>query len=333
MLIGLSAYSQEFPAPTWAFTDIDNDSAYLSWYSPNSKSLSHYNIYYYGFNDDQPLKIASTTDTTFSWLLPEFRYSMNFLLCAEYEDPQGISDTLYQNWTILTLMDLPVEFSFEDYNHRLFTSNLVEGAVNWELTNSNYYSETHSAVFAPTSENEKCQLISAPYSCPTSVIVKFMCKIPSNGEKSDTLRVGKMNLVTKHYYSEPLTNINDWQQLQFELGTGEYHLFFEATSGMGNGIFIDNIKIESATNIQNIIQGNFPLKIAPHPVIENSTISLPENIHKAHLKIYAANGQVLLSETINKSLTISKNDYPSGVYLYEATLENGVISKGKIVIK
>jgi hypothetical protein len=335
ILVGISVYGQEFPSPHNYSSTIDNDSIYMTWQAPEGKTLSHYNIYFYGYTPDNPLKIGTTTNTAFTWALPDFKYTMHFLVSAEYENPYGNSDTIHDIWTAPILLEIPTAISFDNGIYQYsFTSNIIYGTDFWTLTDNTSYSGTHSAQFISTTENAKSQLKSAPFE-GANLIVKFMCKIPANGSNSDTLRLKKAVNSGQPNYFETLTNINDWQQIQYEFDAADVnsHLLFEATCGMGNGVFIDDVTIESIVSIPNQKDEVAKINIAPHPVTETSILTLPKTDEEAIVKIYSTTGQIMFVKTIKNSLRISNSNFPAGMYLYEVTFKNGEKLHGRIVIQ
>ena len=264
----IKGYNQNFPPPTNISVDFYNDSVHLSWHSPDSKFLSHYNIYFNScWEDGDLLHIATTTDTTYSQALPVFHYIMNFGLSAEYFDPAGQSDTVLICCGIPGLLELVV-IDFEEptiYGNSM-ASCILEGDENWELIDSVSYSPDHCAAFITDSIGSKSLLHTMPVMIDEDdvPIIGFMVKIPENNQASDTLRLYHGG----EPYGDTLYAINDWQFFNYSegLGLGNCSPFeFEAIGGGGAGIFIDDISLSSCTDIGNLFVIDFHLSIFPTP--------------------------------------------------------------------
>lgn len=338
-------YSQDFPPPANFSVNMGNDSIELNWMPPESKSFVHYNIYY-GYHDGLQVKIGSTTDTCYTLPIPTFFNTMELGLTAEYNDPYGESDTIWNYMAILMTWLLPVEIDFED--HSVYGSGLTAsigaGSDNWELTEADFYSQSHSAAFNSVHVNSKASLITAEICLyPTSQIptISFMCKLPPKNGLSDTLKLYYENANNYVLISDPVYNIDDWQLFTFtpdSMPATGFRFAFEATAGGGNGVYLDDIKVEDKTVfVEEHKIMNSSLKVEQNPVA--SLLSLDIYLKEKTLcsfMLYTIEGHLVRSveeqflETGNQKISIDISDLCAGLYIIEATLNQQLITK-KIV--
>ncbi|NOZ45704.1 MAG: T9SS type A sorting domain-containing protein [Chlorobi bacterium] len=244
-----TGYNQDFPPPTNFYADFQQDSIYLSWQAPGAKSFSHYNIYFQGFQGGLQIQIGSTTDTIFSVPHPTFAYNQCYGISAEYINPIGNSDTLWTCSVIPLLWVLPTRVNFEEgaYSSGM-VANIIKGYDNWELTDSIFYSQGHSAKFTSDSNNFRSILTTTAIQINDNETPKlsFMCKIPGNQGNSDTLKLYYYSSGNWHQIFEPLSSIEEWHLVEYSLESlpSSFHFGFEAISGKGNGVFIDDIVFE-----------------------------------------------------------------------------------------
>lgn len=97
---------------------------------------------------------------------------------------------------------------------------------------------------------------------------------------------------------------------------------FVFTSGYGNIVWIDNVKIVNATGIEEITEGE--INIYPNPATSTLRISSSEMINE--VAIYNLQGQLIQTENGNvQSLNIS--NLAPGSYIARIVTENGITNK------
>ena len=317
--------SQDFPPPGPIYINIDNDSVYLSWQSPGSKFLSHYSIYFNScWEDGVSLPIGTTTDTTYSQAIPVFHFRMNFGVSAEYLDPAGQSDTVWINCVIPGLLEPPLNIDFEVppiYGINM-ASCILAGNDNWELIDSVYYSPDHCAAFFSDSIGSKSLLHTMPVMVDEDdvPIISFKVRIPEKNQESDTLRL----LHGGEPFGDTLYAINDWQYFfYFEgLGFGNWSPFeFEAIAGGGGGIFIDDIKFETCTNMRNSFDNDILSNIFPNPATSFITINIKKGIPVEQAIIYNHLVQKVL-ETKPVNNTVDVSGLNPGIYFLEVSTKD-----------
>lgn len=272
---------QNFPPPIDFYTIVGSDSAKLIWTAPENKYLSHYNIFYYGYTNAQPIKIASTTNTEFTIPYPTFSYTVNVGVSAEYYNPDGESDTLWSHIICPWLWILPIEIDFE--NPEVYgcgmVGNILCGTDNWKLTDTAFFSQSHSATFNSDSINYKASLITTEIGCTSNQTpsLSFMCRAPQHDGLSDTLKLYYESHGNWVQISEPLYAINNWQLLTLSLKSLplSFHFAFEATEGGGNGVYLDDIIFEDETlDVQNYFNDESLIKLFPNPSISSIMLEL-----------------------------------------------------------
>jgi len=336
---------QNFPPPTNYYGSCENDSIELFWAPPENKPLSHYNIYYRGYNNSLPSKIDSTMHTSISIPYPTFANTFFLGVSAKYFDPIGESDTLWVCGSIGNVWTLPVEIDFEDVGvyYTGLTTSVLEGNDNWELTDTAFYSQSHCASFHSDFDSYKSWLLTTYISVTTNQTpsLSFRCKIPPTGVLSDTLKLYYCSPSDNFIqFSNPLYSIDDWQLVTVSLESLplDFHFAFEATSGGGNGVYLDDIIFDDKTvSIQDHIPTKPIFKIRQNPVTSLLTIDLTLK-EKSELKIvlYTIDGQPVKSirkqilDKGSQEINIDVNDIEAGLYVIVVRLDKQFTSR-KIV--
>lgn len=75
------------------------------------------------------------------------------------------------------------------------------------------------------------------------------------------------------------------------------------------------------------------VKVFPNPASDNITITWDNKYSELELRIYDAGGRLLIDKLINKHEAISVNKLQSGLYLYQLSNDNELVSNGKISVK
>lgn len=130
------------------------------------------------------------------------------------------------------------------------------------------------------------------------------------------------NTTTNYVADEYVTQTVDLSQFA---GQEKVIVKFVFTSNYGNNIWIDNVNITATADIEETEESS--LAIFPNPAKEVLNISCEKVINQ--IDLYDVNGKLVKSYT-NVGNTINVKDLPAGVYMLNATTEEGVIVK-KIV--
>jgi hypothetical protein len=315
--------SQDFPPPTSLNIIVDNDSVYFSWQAPESKSVSHYNIYYNGCLPEEGFmfQVGETTNTIYSQALPIFHNRMNFGISAEYLDPVGESEIVWEYLIVPTNWSYYVQIDFEDpsdYGDGLATC-VFEGNDDWKRIDSDFHSQSHCAEYTSDEIGSKSSLVSAPVpndGAPNGGGFWFWAKVPEVQGLSDTLE-----LFLNGYSSPigPIYAINGWQyfEIYIEYYMEEYLILdFQAKCGGGAGIYVDDISVFEFTSVQNFFNRDLHFKISPNPATSLITISSPDRYEIEEAIIYNHLGQkVLTAKPVNNTVDISGLN--AGMYMIE----------------
>jgi hypothetical protein len=82
------------------------------------------------------------------------------------------------------------------------------------------------------------------------------------------------------------------------------------------------------------IPENRNVNILPNPASENFTISVAELTTELRLKLYDLTGREIIIVNINSSQTnVSCNNMAAGIYCWQLESSNGIVDRGKIVIR
>jgi len=329
IFISMTGYNQNFPPPSGISFYDNNDSAYITWQSPESKDLSHYNVLLYAVENGKIFKLGSTIDTHFTIALPTFFNTMNFGVSAEYNNPIGVSDTIWVHAIVLWAWGMPIYINFEDpYVYRAgLVANVWEGNDNWELTDTTYYSSEHCAAFYSDSVESRSSLITTYIAVgfDENPKISFQVKIPENMEFTDTLKLFYYTSTSSWIQiGDPLLAINNWQLAEYSLESlpNSFHLGFEATCGGGYGIYIDDIIIENdLTIIPKNFTNDLALTLFPNPATSLITIQIKESIPIEETIIYNHLGQkVLVAVPVNNTMDVSM--LKPGMYFIEVAAKD-----------
>lgn len=288
-----------------------------------------------------PIKIGSTINTYYSVPFPTFGYTITLGVSAAYIDPIGESDTLWCYNFIPLLWALPVEVDFEDsivYSSEM-TARIMEGNDNWELNDSNFYSQSHSASYKSNLANSSASLITTEIGLTSNQTpsLSFMGMLPHQNGQSDTLKLYYLSAGIWVQITEPIFNIDDWQlfTISLELLPLSFHIAFEAIAGGGDGIYLDDIIFEDkAVNVQDQKLFNPLMKVEQNPVISLLTIDL--NLIEESLcnfDVYTIERYPVKSvekhiiENGNQKISIDIADLNAGLYILMVSLNKKIITR------
>lgn len=340
-----SAFNQEFPPPTNFYTYFNADSITLNWEPPGSESFLQYNVYTYGYTGGQIIYLGSTTETSYAIPKPDFLYSINLGLSAEYINPNGESDTLWSFIGCPWLWLIPTEINFEDPEYYFCgtVANIMRGTDNWELTDSTSSSPSHSVVFYSDSLNFKSAYTTTVIE-PTSSqspALSFMYKIPQKLGKTDTLKLCYYSFGNYLLLTDSIIPTEDWQEYNISLESlpNSFHFAFEATSGGGGGVYLDEILLlDNIVSVPNHILN--PSQLNVHINQNNSNLDLTFKTEvNTILKsaILSIDGKLVYNGK-TKNLQKGKNKefidishLNQGLYIVKLNLNNKVIYR-KVII-
>ena len=122
-----------------------------------------------------------------------------------------------------------------------------------------------------------------------------------------------------------------WTQVTLSLPnpSNDYYIGFQATSGYGYGVTLDDICVDAALSINDV--DNLDVIIYPNPVDgEFITISSPINGVK-NIEIFDLNGRMVMNTTISGN-TLDLSSFNSGFYLIKVTIDDQT-KVSKLVIR
>lgn len=128
---------------------------------------------------------------------------------------------------------------------------------------------------------------------------------------------------------------DQWANYQIDLGTyaGEDVLIrFELENEFGNITYLDDLRVDVPTAIQEISAQTF--KISPNPAGGQINIHLPNNFEAINCEIIDSYGRVLQSQSIENvqtSLVVQRGTLPAGVYFVRLRNSKGWQMKERVV--
>lgn len=106
---------------------------------------------------------------------------------------------------------------------------------------------------------------------------------------------------------------------------------FKATSGYGNNLYVDNVKIDIITSVPEFIAQQF--NIYPNPAQHYLSVSVPSELNQASLKITDITGRIVYQTQLNniESMNIPLDGWNAGWYF--VTLSNESYNLTKVFMK
>ncbi len=323
IILAFNVQSQDFPWPENFYGDLNHsqDSIILFWSPPLERAVSHYNVYLSGGGGCLYTKIKSTTDTSYTFRMPDFCIKMVIALTAVYKNPDGESDKSIIVIKTSGYTNFPFSESFDviDGRYGSWLSCVQEGADNWQLNQNEFHSDPQSAAFISDSINSKANLYSPWFYSSENLVptIEFMCKIPEIDGKSDSLIVS----IKGHPYTDVLHSINDWQLLSIsQLPYEEFIIVFKATSGGGGGVYIDDLEVKgSPVGMGKNDPFESSLSISPNPAGEYLNIKTNTTGTKnCEIHLHSLDGSLLKSVkpilNQNERYRLDLSDVPAGIY-------------------
>lgn len=340
LMTTLNCYSQQFPSPV--FTHIEEISfgvLYLTWHVPPARELSSYNIYKNG------ALYLNTTDTCLIDTIP-FYYKNEYFITAVYQNPDGESEPCMFWYQYEGFLYAPHLFSFEN-EYELLASFALNGNVYWEFTNDDSFTGNCCAYFDSDSINYSSKMFAPPifsYDPLDSIKLSFWYKTPLNQGISDTLLfLGGQSVNSQDTIFGPLYNNPEWTYQDVFLPYIDfYYLAFVATSGNGNGIYIDDINLIGLTTHteENMSKINeLKIGVFPNPCSDNVNVALSvQKSDNYDLSILDMQGNLIHHKSLGYLLSgdhtfrVYISSYSKGVYLLKLT-SNKTSKIKKIIIK
>lgn len=329
--ISFPAISQVFPPPQNHYGYASNDSVYLFWSPPEAKALSHYNICFYACEGGVTQKLGSTANTSYTLPMPTFAHTATFGISAEYLNPDGESDTVWTSIVCPVGWEFPTYIDFEDaglYQCGM-VANITRGTDNWDVTDTVFYSSSHSATFYSDSVNYSSTLITTGIAGPGNPIpaLTLRCRIPISNGLSDTLKMYYEHTGQWIEYGEPLFALEDWQFIENQDTMPDgFRFAFEAISGGGGGIFLDDIYFyDVITDVENITTTQTVISISPNPATSKISVTFNHKISgPQQLVLHSMDGSPVkvfdrLHSNAGNPLVIDISDLPSGIYFLSIT--------------
>lgn len=336
--ISYPTISQVFPLPQNHYGYASYDSVYLFWSPPDGKDLSHYNIYFYACEGGVTLALGSTTKTSYTIPMPTFAHSANYGITAAYLNPDGESDTAWVGVVCPVGWEFPTYVDFED--EELYqcgmVANITRGTDNWAVTDTVFYSSSHSAVFYSDSVNYSSTLITTGIagSGILNPAHTLRCRIPTSNGLSDTLKMYYEQSGQWIEYGEPLFALEAWQFIENQdtLPDG-FRFAFKAISGGGGGIFLDDLNFyEEVTGIEDVNTSPPIISVFPNPATSIISITINNISGPRQLVLHSMDGNPL--ETLNpikiaagNTLILDISDLPAGIYFLSIAGEDQSITE------
>lgn len=134
-------------------------------------------------------------------------------------------------------------------------------------------------------------------------------------------------------YNAPVAG--DWTTNTVDLsaydGMSDVVIRFEAVSGYGNNMFLDNINVDALNSISE--EAAVAFAIYPNPATDNFTVKLDESSDVA-ISVIDVQGKVVASQTAagQSETTVDASALAPGIYTVLVSSENGVATK-KVVVE
>ncbi|MCF8397947.1 MAG: T9SS type A sorting domain-containing protein [Bacteroidales bacterium] len=324
-----------------------NDSVFLDWDAPQSKALSHYNIYYKGMNNGVSVYLDSTSETEYKQPMRNFAFVTIYEVAAVYANPDGTSDKVSATITCPSIWEAPLEMDFEEPAETVcgLAGSPLSGQTDWGLSETEYMSEHKSAFyFSDTAEHQSLlytTIIEQEESLQS--YLSFYFKAPQIEGTSDTLFVYYSNTMQSGNFPEdwtfvagPFTNANDWtkEELSLEGTQTTFHLGFLAVSGGGDGVYLDDFKIfEGPSDVEEISKKNKIANLYPMPATDEIFLDFTQNDLRSEIIIYNLSGEQLFHQKIQNKVkhTIDVSKLPEGMYLIKVVSDQ-IAETHKLII-
>ncbi len=331
-LFSFSAIAQNFPPPTNLIAIAPDDLVILYWSPPQDATPAYYKIYRSGCPDLIYLPIDSTPDTV-AHIYPVFLgYCEYFKVTAVYQDPDGESYPEGPAAITCSPQGLPFEEGFESIpvfmNH-----NVLLGTNDWTIIDSAAHTGQSCAHLPATASAGIAQLSKPSVEGDTNyhVNVGFWAKVPSWNGSTDTLKViGAGNQLGV------IHSVNDWTYYDFLFlsPTHSTGVTFEGVSANGNGVYLDDLNIESEfTGVDETNTDNNQVIIFPNPAKDEVFVRIENGKNEPVLiALYDLSGKCVKKvQESQGTLKIEVGDLQPGLYVLSVRMA-GISYRQKLII-
>ena len=353
-------YSGNF-ASDWLIDDIrvfDNSSIAADWdvevvgtnATISISNLNNFDVgndghWHYSLDGGEYVAVMDTDDITLSGLSIGDHYVTTWLVDNDHNplDPP-VEQTI--NFSVFVVNAYPWCEGFENgdfgFGVEGWGSSIYSGTTEWATINANV-----NGTVTPLSGSQMVGFASGNYNGDTASIISPSMDLTgvNNPELTfnysqaqwagdqDQLRVFYRNAYDAEWI-EIGTYLEDtpaWTQVTLSLPnpSNDYYIGFQATSGYGYGVTLDDICVDAALSINDV--DNLDVIIYPNPVDgEFITISSPINGVK-NIEIFDLNGRMVMNTTISGN-TLDLSSFNSGFYLIKVTIDDQT-KVSKLVIR
>ena len=247
------------------------------------------------------------------------------------------------------------------------TTVSTEGSASGSMFNSPYLFDTegmHDDFYSPVINLSTASHPTLSFDLAFNYLLFTQPYYPSDFKLTDTLRIyitttNNPGTLTKIYdksgaslatVSTPIKNPTDmstayfvpsslsqWRRETVDLinykNLSDAVLLFEYTSGLGGSIWIDNIKIDNITDVNDSeIADNAAVNVFPNPANDWININLPNNAKS--IEIYTLEGIKLLSQDITNYENLFKLNvmqYNPGIYLIKIMTDDKILNERFVI--
>ncbi|MEP7128895.1 MAG: T9SS type A sorting domain-containing protein [Chitinophagales bacterium] len=111
---------------------------------------------------------------------------------------------------------------------------------------------------------------------------------------------------------------------------------FKATSGHGNNLYIDNLKISSTVGLEEVANANETLLLYPNPADDLTMIDLPSSSQSsgAAIQVYNSAGQLIHQFKVPREspATLNTTELPAGLYLIRLFDQGALKGMSKLTV-
>ena len=223
-----------------------------------------------------------------------------------------------------------------------WTSSVYSGAAEWGYGNTNY-----NGSVVPQNGSFMAGFFSGNYNFDTASIISPSMDLSGVSDPQLTFShtqaswVGDQDVLRVFYrdgadgdwvqLAEYLNEVTSWAEVTLDLPSpsADYYIGFQATSGYGYGVTIDDVCVDAAMSVND--SQILDVMIYPNPVEDNYvTITSPVNGLK-NIEVFDINGRVVMDTVINND-TLDVSSINSGFYMIKVTID-GQTKISKLVVR
>ena len=223
-----------------------------------------------------------------------------------------------------------------------WTSSVYSGAAEWGYGNTNY-----NGSVAPLNGSFMAGFFSGNYNFDTASIISPSMDLSGVSDPQltfshtqvawagdqDALRVFYRDGADGNWVqlAEYLDEVTSWAEVTLDLPnpSADYYIGFQATSGWGYGVTIDDVCVDAAMSVNDT--QTLDVMIYPNPVEDNYiTITSPVNGLK-NIEVFDINGRRIMDTVISND-TLDVSSINSGFYMIKVTID-GKTKISKLVVR